>query len=167
MKHRRSVVGFIDLIDLRFNTFRPETRPNYKAVIFCLMDVSSSMQKRKKDLAKRLFMLVHLFIERIYAETEIVFIQHTQKAEEVDEETFFYAQQTGGTIVSSALEKMRDISADRYLTDEWNIYGDRLLTGKTPLAIRQNVQIFSPHFCCLSLSIMRMLKSSLSAKKSC
>ena len=130
MKRRRSVVGFIDPIDLRFNTFRPETRPNYKAVIFCLMDVSGSMQEPEKDLAKRFFMLVHLFIERIYAETEIVFIRHTQKAEEVDEETFFYAQQTGGTIVSSALEKMRDIIADRYSTDEWNIYGAQASDGE-------------------------------------
>ena len=84
----------------------------------------------------------NFLFERIYVETEIVFIRHTQKAEEVDEEIFFYAQQTGGTIVSSALEKVRDIIADRYSTDEWNIYGDRLLTEKTPLAIRQNVQIF-------------------------
>ena len=142
MKRRRSVVGFIDPISLRFNTFRPEIRSNCKVAIFCLMDVSGSMQEREKDPAKRFFMLVHLLFERIYVETEIVFIRHTQKAEEVDEEIFFYAQQTGGTIVSSALEKVRDIIADRYSTDEWNIYGDRLLTGKTPLAIRQNVQIF-------------------------
>lgn len=130
IKRRRSVIGFIDPVDLRFNTFRPETRPNYKAVIFCLMDVSGSMQEREKDLAKRFFMLVHLFIESVYAETEIVFIRHTQTAEDVDEETFFYDQQTGGTIVSSALEKMRDIIADRYSPDEWNIYGAQASDGE-------------------------------------
>ena len=130
VKRRRALIGFIDPIDLRFNNFRPKTRPNYKAVIFCLMDVSGSMQEREKDLAKRFFMLFHLLIERIYAETEIVFIRHTQKAEEVDEETFFYAQQTCRTIVSSALEKMRDIIADHYSTDEWNIYGAQASDGE-------------------------------------
>ena len=59
-----------------------------------------------------------------------MFIRHTQKAEEVDEETFFYAQQTGGTIVSSALEKMRDIIADRYSTDELNIYEAQASDGE-------------------------------------
>ena len=131
------------------------------------MDVSNSMNEREKNLAKRFCMLVRLFIERIYAETEIGFIRYTKKAEEVDEETFFYAQQTGGTIVSSALEKVRDIIGTAFQQMNGISTGHRLLTGKTSLAIRQNVQIFSPHFCCLSVSIMRMLRSSLRAKKSC
>ncbi|NIZ62149.1 hypothetical protein DL239_14295 [Sedimentitalea sp. CY04] len=130
LKRKRKVVGYIDPLDLRYDTFVPEKIRNSKAVVFCLMDVSGSMQEREKDLAKRFFLLLHLFLSRGYEQTEIVFIRHTHHAEEVDEETFFYARETGGTIVSTALEKMKEIIADRYPTDEWNIYGAQASDGE-------------------------------------
>jgi uncharacterized sporulation protein YeaH/YhbH (DUF444 family) len=37
----------------------------------------------------------------------VVFIRHHTAAEEVDEEDFFHSRETGGTVVSSALELMR------------------------------------------------------------
>ena len=88
--------------------------PNANAVMFCLMDVSGSMGEREKDLAKRFFVLLHLFLKRRYDRTEIVFIRHTHEAQEVDEETFFYSTQSGGTVVSTALEEMRRIIEERY-----------------------------------------------------
>ncbi|PCJ06245.1 MAG: hypothetical protein COB16_13625 [Rhodobacteraceae bacterium] len=127
---KRRVVGYIDPLDLRFDTFVPEKIRNSKAVVFCLMDVSGSMQEREKDLAKRFFLLLHLFLTRGYEKTEIVFIRHTHHAQEVDEETFFYARETGGTIVSTALDKMKEIIADRFPTDEWNIYGAQASDGE-------------------------------------
>ncbi|MGH1466422.1 MAG: YeaH/YhbH family protein [Cognatishimia sp.] len=130
LDRRRKVVGFIDPIDLRYDTHVPEKIRNSKAVVFCLMDVSGSMQEREKDLAKRFFMLLHLFLERSYERTEIVFIRHTHHAQEVDEETFFYARETGGTIVSTALTKMKDIIEERFPIDEWNIYGAQASDGE-------------------------------------
>ena len=85
-----------------------------KAVMFCLMDVSGSMGEREKDLAKRFFVLLHLFLKRRYDRIDIVFIRHTHEAREVDEETFFYSTQSGGTVVSTALEEMQRIIAERY-----------------------------------------------------
>ncbi|MDC0738808.1 YeaH/YhbH family protein [Cognatishimia sp. SS12] len=130
LERRRKLVGYIDPIDLRFDTHVPEKIRNSKAVVFCLMDVSGSMQEREKDLAKRFFMLLHLFLERAYEHTEVVFIRHTHHAQEVDEETFFYARETGGTIVSTALKKMQEIIEERYPVDEWNIYGAQASDGE-------------------------------------
>lgn len=129
LKRKRKIAGYIDPLDLRFNTHVPETIRNSKAVVFCLMDVSGSMQEREKDLAKRFFILLHLFLDRRYDRTEIVFIRHTHEATEVDEETFFKARNTGGTIVSTALDMMSEIIRDRYPADEWNIYGAQASDG--------------------------------------
>ena len=103
--------------------------PNANAVMFCLMDVSGSMGEREKDLAKRFFVLLHLFLKRRYDRTEIVFIRHTHEAQEVDEETFFYSTQSGGTVVSTALEEMRRIIEERYPSRDWNIYAAQASDG--------------------------------------
>ena len=130
LERRRKLVGYIDPIDLRYDTHVPEKIRNSKAVVFCLMDVSGSMQEREKDLAKRFFMLLHLFLERSYEHIEVVFIRHTHHAQEVDEDTFFHARETGGTIVSTALVKMKEVIDERYPTDEWNIYGAQASDGE-------------------------------------
>ena len=74
--------------------------------MFCLMDASASMTEPLKDLAKRFFMLLHVFLMRYYREVHIVFIRHTSTAAEVDEETFFRGTETGGTVISTALDEM-------------------------------------------------------------
>jgi len=134
LERRRRVIAFVDPVDIRFTRFDPQPQPNANAVMFCLMDVSGSMGEREKDLAKRFFVLLHLFLKRRYDRTELVFIRHTHTAQEVDEETFFYSTQSGGTVVSTALEEMQSIIAKRYPSQEWNIYaaqasdGDNLAT---------------------------------------
>jgi uncharacterized protein len=115
-------VPWIDPIDVRYNRFERVPLPNSSAVMFCLMDVSGSMSETMKDLAKRFFMLLHLFLERKYERVSIVFIRHTQEADEVDEQTFFTDRKTGGTIVSTALQKMLEIQSSRFPETGWNIY---------------------------------------------
>ncbi len=83
--------------------------PTAKAVMFCLMDVSGSMDEARKDLSKRFFILLYLFLTRHYEKIDIVFIRHHTQAQEVDEENFFRARETGGTVVSSALVLMDEI----------------------------------------------------------
>ncbi len=103
-KSRR--VPYIDPVDVRYNRFERIPKPNTQAVMFCLMDVSGSMTEQMKDLAKRFFMLLHVFLTRRYKHVDIVFIRHTSSAQEVDEDTFFHSRETGGTIVSTALDEM-------------------------------------------------------------
>lgn len=129
MRRRAKLIPYIDPIDVRYNRFEKVPKPNTRAVMFCLMDVSGSMTESMKDLAKRFFMLLHVFLERRYKQVDIVFIRHTSVAEEVDEETFFYSRETGGTVVSSALEKMLKIARERYPLDTWNIYAAQASDG--------------------------------------
>jgi uncharacterized sporulation protein YeaH/YhbH (DUF444 family) len=128
-RQRRKVVAYIDPSDLRYNNYERRPTPNTQAVMFCLMDVSGSMAQYEKDLAKRFFMLLHLFLERRYGKIDVVFIRHTHEAKEVDEETFFYSRETGGSIVSTALIEMQKIMAERYPPDEWNIYAAQASDG--------------------------------------
>jgi uncharacterized protein len=122
LRERKRRIAYIDPVDLRFNRFQPTPEPNVRAVMFCLMDVSASMTEDMKDLAKRFFLLLHLFLRRKYRHVDVVFIRHTSEAKEVDEEAFFGSRETGGTVVSSALREMRRIAEERYAAADWNIY---------------------------------------------
>jgi hypothetical protein len=128
---RRKWIAFVDPVDVRFNSFAEQPVPTSQAVMFCLMDVSGSMGEREKDLAKRFYMLLHLFLKRRYKRVDIVFIRHTHDAQEVDEQEFFYSRQSGGTIVSTALDKMLEIQKARYATADWNIYAAQASDGYT------------------------------------
>ncbi len=122
MKERTRRVSFVDPIDIRYRRFQQIPKPVAQAVMFCLMDTSASMTEHMKDLAKRFFSLLYIFLKRRYRHVDIVFIRHTHEAKEVDEETFFSSPETGGTVVSSALDEMIKIAAQRYPTADWNIY---------------------------------------------
>ncbi len=129
-RRRLNHIPFLDDFDLRYNNLIQQPTPTTSAVMFCLMDVSGSMTQDIKDLAKRFFVLLHLFLKRHYEKTEVVFIRHHTKADEVDEEEFFYSRETGGTVVSSALELMKSIAQERYPTDSWNIYAAQASDGE-------------------------------------
>ncbi len=122
-------VPYIDPIDLRYRRFEPVPKPVSQAVMFCLMDTSVSMTEHMKDLAKRFFALLYLFLKRRYQRVEVVFIRHTHLAEEVDEKAFFHSRETGGTVVSSALQKMHQIATQRNRPEDWNIYGAQASDG--------------------------------------
>ena len=126
-KFRR--IPFIDPIDIRYRRFETTPKPVAQAVMFCLMDVSGSMTEHMKDLAKRFYMLLYVFLKRRYRHVEIVFIRHTDRAEEVDEETFFHGPASGGTLVSSALQAMHDIVRSRFRPADWNIYAAQASDG--------------------------------------
>ncbi|WP_312958511.1 YeaH/YhbH family protein [Stutzerimonas nitrititolerans] len=122
-------VPFLDTFDLKYNLLVKHPNPSSKAVMFCLMDVSGSMTQATKDVAKRFFILLYLFLKRNYDKIDVVFIRHHTSAKEVDEEEFFYSRETGGTIVSSALKMMQEIMAERYPANEWNIYAAQASDG--------------------------------------
>jgi uncharacterized sporulation protein YeaH/YhbH (DUF444 family) len=126
---RLARVPWIDPVDLRYRRFTQVPKPSARAVMFCLMDVSGSMSEQMKDLAKRFFLLLHVFLERRYKHVELVFIRHTETAEEVDEQTFFTDPRTGGTVVSTALAEFIRIQRARYPQDSWNIYAAQASDG--------------------------------------
>lgn len=127
-------IPFIDPIDIRYRRFETVPKPVAQAVMFCLMDVSGSMSEHMKDLAKRFYMLLYVFLTRRYKKVEIVFIRHTDRAEEVDEQTFFHGPASGGTLVSSALETMHEIVQSRFRPADWNIYAAQASDGDNSYA---------------------------------
>jgi uncharacterized protein len=128
-KRRTGIIPYIDPLDVRYRRFESHPKPVAQAVMFCLMDVSGSMTEHMKDLAKRFYVLLYIFLRRRYKNVEVVFIRHTHQASEVDEETFFNSPETGGTVVSTALEEMQRVIDERYSPDNWNIYAAQASDG--------------------------------------
>ena len=123
LSRKLKAIPFFDpSTDLRYHTSKFEPAPVAQAVMFCLMDVSGSMSENLKDLAKRFFYLLYLFMHRNYERVQVVFVSHTTEAMEVDGEEFFNGRRSGGTLVSSALDLMQKIVKERYNPAEWNIY---------------------------------------------
>lgn len=129
LRSRLERIPFLDPIDLRFRSRVKVPVPTAKAVMFCVMDVSGSMDEGRKELSKRFFILLYLFLTRHYEKIDIVFIRHHTQAQEVDEQGFFHSTETGGTVVSSALVLMEEIIRARYPSDQWNIYGAQASDG--------------------------------------
>jgi len=128
-QRRALAIPYIDTVDVRYRRFEARPKPVAQAVMFCLMDVSGSMTEHMKDLAKRFYALLYLFLGRRYKNVDLVFIRHTHEASEVDEDTFFHSPETGGTVVSTALEEMRRVMAERYRPADWNIYAAQASDG--------------------------------------
>ncbi len=129
LRARLKRVPFLDPFDLRYRNRVREPVPTSKAAMFCLMDVSGSMDEARKDLAKRFFILLYLFLTRHYQQTDVIFIRHHTQAAEVTEDEFFHATESGGTVVSSALALMHEIIRARYMSGAWNIYGAQASDG--------------------------------------
>ena len=129
LRARIARIPYLDPIDLRYRSRIRVPVPTSKAVMFCLMDISGSMDEARKDLSKRFFILLYLFLTRHYEKIDLVFIRHHTQAQEVNEDDFFHARETGGTVVSSALVLMEEIIRERYSPSEWNIYGAQASDG--------------------------------------
>lgn len=154
LKKKIKVVPFLDDMDLRYNRWENVPIPTTQAVMFGIMDVSASMGDWEQEMAKRFFMLMLLFLHRNYERVDIVWIRHHSRAMEVDEDEFFHSHETGGTVVSGALQLMQDIIAERYPTNQWNIFGCQISDGDnwssdTPTAVdimRQSLLPQSQYF---------------------
>lgn len=128
LKKMKLSVSFMEEVDLQYNNYEKVAVPVTSAVMFCVMDVSGSMGEKEKDIAKRFFMLLYMFLTKQYERIEIVFIRHTTEAKEVSEDEFFNSRESGGTVVISALELMNKIIKERYSKD-WNIYAAQASDG--------------------------------------
>ena len=119
---RINAIPFIDPFDLRYSNRIKVPKPSTQAVMFCIMDVSGSMDETRKDTAKRFFILLYLFLKRVYERIDVVFIRHHTAAAEVDEDEFFHSRESGGTVVSSALHLLQKVIGERYSNADWNAY---------------------------------------------
>ncbi|HHI94569.1 MAG TPA: YeaH/YhbH family protein [Gammaproteobacteria bacterium] len=129
LEDKIATIPFVDTFDLRYRNRIQKPTPTTQAVMFCLMDVSGSMDEARKEMAKRFFILLYMFLTKTYENIQVVFIRHHTTAKEVNEEDFFYSRETGGTVVSSALELMLKIIKERFPTNDWNIYAAQASDG--------------------------------------
>ncbi len=160
IRARLNKIPFIDTFDLRYRNFEKRPEPSSKAVMFCLMDVSGSMDQSTKEMAKRFYTLLYLFLSRRYENIEVVYIRHHTQAKVVDEQEFFYSQETGGTIVSSALKLMSEKIKDRYDPAQWNIYAAQASDGDnwaddSPLChelLQKNILPLMRYYCYIEIT---------------
>ncbi len=122
LKRKISAVPFFEKFDLRYRRSEKVDVKQADAVLFLLMDISGSMDEDKKTIARKLFSLQYAFIRKRYPQTDVIFIAHTDDAEEMTEEDFFTTRKSGGTTVSSSLILAHEIIKQRYDPDKTNIY---------------------------------------------
>lgn len=108
--------------DLRYYRIKKTYKRESNAVIFCVMDVSGSMDSTKKYLARSFFFILSQFVSTKYSNVETVFIAHSTVAKEVNEFEFFHKVESGGTYISSGLNMALNIIDKRYNPEYWNIY---------------------------------------------
>lgn len=108
--------------DLRFRQLVRRQRPSTQAVVFFALDVSSSMGERDRKLAKSFFFWALQGLRRQYDHIETVFIGHTIRAWEFSEEEFFQVSGQGGTVASSAFDKVWEVIQERYEPERYNLY---------------------------------------------
>ncbi len=116
--------------DLKYKYIDVTKKPVTNAVIFMIMDVSGSMTKQKKFLARSFFFLLYQFIRYRYTKLDLIFISHTTEASEVSEDDFFKKASSGGTYISSGLGKAKQIIEERYSPSSWNIYSFHCSDGE-------------------------------------
>ncbi len=115
--------------DLRYRYYTKKPEPVKRAVMFCLMDVSGSMGEKERLISKKFFTLLYLFLNSLYEHIDLVFIAYHNVATELSEEEFFTCTETGGTLVSTALQLVCDIKKERYADPSWNYYVGNVSDG--------------------------------------
>jgi uncharacterized sporulation protein YeaH/YhbH (DUF444 family) len=122
LRQKISSVPFFEDIDLRYTKKEKVLVKAAEAVFAMIMDISGSMDEPKKRMARKFFSLQYAFIKRKYPQTDLIFIAHTDEAEEMTEKEFFETRKSGGTIVSPAYELLHNIIRARYDARDTNIY---------------------------------------------
>ena len=124
-----SKIPFFEKMDMRYAKTEKQMVKTADAVFLMIMDISGSMDEEKKRIARKFFALQYAFIKRKYPQTDLVFIAHTETAQEMTEEEFFSTRISGGTIASTSYELAIKIIDERYDVALTNIYVSQASDG--------------------------------------
>lgn len=122
IRDRITALPLFEKVDHRYRKTERVMVKSADAVLMMAMDISGSMTEEKKRTARKFFSLQYAFIKRKYPNTQLVFIWHTDDAEECDEETFFTTRVNGGTQISPAIELSHTVIKRDYDANVTNIY---------------------------------------------
>lgn len=136
--------------DMQYRTFKTVNKPQTKAVVIYMMDVSGSMGDEQKEIVRIESFWINAWLKKHYKGLETRFIIHDAAAKEVDEGTFFRTSESGGTLISSAYKLCWDIIQKDYNPNEWNIYpfhfsdGDNWSSEDSKLCLKLVKDLFLP-----------------------
>jgi uncharacterized protein len=108
--------------DYVFKAPKTISKPNAKAVVFYIMDISGSMGNEQKIIVKNTTFWLNAWIQKHYKGLESRFIVHEAKAWETTEEEFYKIAESGGTLISSSYDAVLKIINEEYNPNDWNIY---------------------------------------------
>jgi uncharacterized sporulation protein YeaH/YhbH (DUF444 family) len=137
--------------DLQYRTFKTVSKPQTRAVVIYMMDVSGSMGDEQKEIVRLESFWINTWLRKHYKGLETRFIIHDASAKEVDESTFFRTSESGGTLISSAYKLCQKMIEEDYNPADWNIYpfhfsdGDNWSGEDTRLCTRLLNEFFLPN----------------------
>ncbi len=137
--------------DLEYRTYKKVVKPQTKAVVIYMMDVSGSMGEEQKEIVRIESFWINAWLKKHYKGLETRFIIHDAAAKEVDEETFFRTSESGGTLISSAYKLCQNIIEMDYPIHEWNVYpfhfsdGDNWSSEDTRYCLKLLTEFFLPN----------------------
>lgn len=137
--------------DFQYRSFKTITKPQTKAVVIYMMDVSGSMGDEQKEIVRIESFWINAWLKKHYKGLETRFIIHDAAAKEVDEDTFFRTSESGGTLISSAYKLCQQMIESDYPVSEWNVYpfhfsdGDNWSGEDTKLCVKLLQEFFLPH----------------------
>jgi uncharacterized protein len=108
--------------DERFRSWKTVAEPQANAAILYIMDVSGSMTDDQKEIVRTESFWIDTWLRSQYDGVERRYIVHDAVAHEVDEDTFYRVRESGGTRISSAFTKAKQIIDRDFPPAEWNIY---------------------------------------------
>jgi sporulation protein YhbH len=108
--------------DLRYRQLVRRPRPSTQAAVIFGLDASSSMSERDRKLAKSFFFWALQGLRRQYRRIDTAFVAHTIDAWEFSEEDFFQVTGQGGTIASTAFNRVLQIIEQRFPPSNFNLY---------------------------------------------
>lgn len=108
--------------DERFRSYEVTPLPESSAAIVYMMDVSGSMGAEQKEIVRNTAFWLDAWIRSQYRNVVVRYVIHDAAAREVDRHDFFHVKESGGTKISSAYRLCRDLLAQEYPPDRWNVY---------------------------------------------
>ena len=108
--------------DRRYRVWKETRRPERRAVILYMMDVSGSMGAEQKEIVRIESFWIDTWIRSQYKGLETRYIVHDAVAREVDRDTFYRTRESGGTIISSAYKLCLEVLRSDYNASDWNVY---------------------------------------------
>jgi uncharacterized sporulation protein YeaH/YhbH (DUF444 family) len=108
--------------DWVYRTWRNTLKPQSRALIVYILDVSGSMGNEQKEIVRLESFWIDTWLRSQYDGIDVRYIIHDAVARDVDRETFFHTRESGGTIISSAYKHFLKMIEEEYNPEEWNIY---------------------------------------------